>query len=66
MRIIIPSVLIGLFFLTELTSSLDNGLGRTPPMGWNTYNHFGGEINQTLIVQTVDVIKKLGLDKLGY
>ena len=24
---------------------LDNGLGRTPPMGWNSWNHFGCNIN---------------------
>lgn len=25
--------------------SLDNGLARTPPMGWNSWNHFGCNIN---------------------
>lgn len=24
---------------------LDNGLGLTPPMGWNSWNHFGCNIN---------------------
>ncbi len=25
--------------------TLDNGLGRTPPMGWNSWNKFGCNIN---------------------
>jgi len=24
---------------------IDNGLGLTPPMGWNSWNHFGCKIN---------------------
>lgn len=24
---------------------LDNGLGKTPPMGWNSWNHYGCKIN---------------------
>jgi len=30
-------------------SALDNGLGKTPPMGWNSWNHFACKINETLI-----------------
>jgi hypothetical protein len=26
-----------------LSGAVDNGLGLTPPMGFNPYNHFGGE-----------------------
>ena len=29
--------------------TLDNGLGRTPPMGWNSWNHYGCNINETII-----------------
>lgn len=28
-----------------LTVSLDNGLGLTPQMGWNSWNKFGCNIN---------------------
>jgi alpha-galactosidase len=27
-----------------LTQTLDNGVGLTPPMGWNSWNHFGCNI----------------------
>jgi alpha-galactosidase len=36
-------LLVAAFFF--LAFSLDNGLGITPPMGWNSWNHFGCNIN---------------------
>lgn len=27
---------------------LDNGLARTPPMGWNSWNHFGCNVSEAL------------------
>jgi alpha-galactosidase len=38
-----------LLLLLVFGSALDNGLGRTPPMGWNSWNHFGCNINETVI-----------------
>ncbi|MFC3745037.1 alpha-galactosidase, partial [Paractinoplanes deccanensis] len=29
--------------------ALDNGVGRTPPMGWNSWNTFFCNINESLI-----------------
>ncbi|MFJ6953139.1 glycoside hydrolase family 27 protein [Micromonospora aurantiaca (nom. illeg.)] len=46
--------------------ALDNGVARTPPMGWNTWNTFGCNINETLIRQTADAIVSNGLRDLGY
>ncbi|KAK4799765.1 hypothetical protein SAY86_025130 [Trapa natans] len=45
---------------------LSNGLGRTPQMGWNSWNHFQCNINETLIKQTADAIVSSGLAALGY
>lgn len=45
---------------------LDNGLGLTPQMGWNSWNHFRCKINQSVVEQTADAFISLGLDKLGY
>ena len=36
--------------------ALENGVARTPPMGWNTWNTFGCNINETLIRQMADAI----------
>ena len=46
--------------------ALDNGLGLTPQMGWNSWNHFHCNITQDLVKETADAFIKLGLDKLGY
>ncbi|KAK4750296.1 hypothetical protein SAY87_027745 [Trapa incisa] len=45
---------------------LSNGLGGTPQMGWNSWNHFQCNINETLIKQTADAIVSSGLAALGY
>ncbi|EFP88576.1 hypothetical protein PGT21_036540 [Puccinia graminis f. sp. tritici] len=44
----------------------DNGLAITPPMGWNTWNKYGCNINEDLILSAAKAIKSEGLDKLGY
>ncbi|GIF22898.1 alpha-galactosidase [Actinoplanes tereljensis] len=46
--------------------ALENGVGRTPPMGWNSWNTFGCNINETLIRQMADSIVNSGLRDLGY
>jgi alpha-galactosidase len=46
--------------------ALDNGVARTPPMGWNTWNTFGCNINETLIRQMADAIVANGMRDLGY
>ncbi|AQZ63369.1 Alpha-galactosidase precursor [[Actinomadura] parvosata subsp. kistnae] len=46
--------------------ALENGVGRTPPMGWNTWNTFGCNINETLIKQTADTLVSSGMRDLGY
>ncbi len=33
-----------IIFITAIFA-LDNGLGLTPPMGWNSWNHFACNIN---------------------
>ncbi|CAH7686967.1 family 27 glycoside hydrolase [Phakopsora pachyrhizi] len=45
---------------------LNNGLALTPAMGWNTWNRYGCEISEDIIIQSVRAMKKIGLDKIGY
>jgi alpha-galactosidase len=58
----------GAVALTSATpaQALDNGVGRTPPMGWNTWNTFGCNINEALIRQTADALVSNGMRDLGY
>ena len=49
-----------------LITSLDNGLGLTPQMGWNSWNKFHCDINETLIYNTIDALNQSGLIDVGY
>jgi alpha-galactosidase len=46
--------------------SLENGLARTPPMGWNSWNNFGCAVNEQVIRETADAMVKSGLKDAGY
>jgi len=46
--------------------ALNNGVGRTPAMGYNTWNDFRCDINAQDIRNAADAIVRQGLDKLGY
>jgi len=43
-----------------------NGLGRRPQMGWNSWNHFGCNIDDNIIRGTADAMISTGLSKVGY
>ncbi|KAK1399320.1 Alpha-galactosidase [Heracleum sosnowskyi] len=45
---------------------LNNGLARTPQMGWNSWNFFACNINETVIKETADALITTGLAELGY
>lgn len=45
---------------------LANGLGRSPQMGWNSWNHFQCNINEQMIRQTADAMVSTGLAAAGY
>ena len=38
----------------------------TPPMGWNSWNTFGDNISETLIMETADCMVESGLKECGY
>jgi alpha-galactosidase len=52
--------------LASSAQALDNGVARTPPMGWNSWNTFGCNINETLIRQMADSIVSTGMSAAGY
>ncbi|GMG98945.1 hypothetical protein Nepgr_000785 [Nepenthes gracilis] len=53
-------------FFNSRRSLLRNGLGLTPQMGWNSWNHFGCNIDENLIRETADAMVARGLAELGY
>lgn len=46
--------------------ALDNGFGRTPVMGFNTYNDVGCSPNQTHVYKTMDALVEKGFLDAGY
>ncbi|XP_047093378.1 alpha-galactosidase-like isoform X1 [Lolium rigidum] len=46
--------------------AFENGLGKTPQMGWNSWNHFYCGVNENIIRETADALVNTGLAKLGY
>ena len=57
------------FFLLSLVGrilALENGLGKTPQMGWNSWNHYGCNINQDVLKKVADAFISQQLDKVGY
>ena len=41
-------------------------LSRKPPMGFNTWNTFGADINEDVICETADAMVEKGLLEAGY
>ena len=48
------------------TRALDNGLGQRSPMGWNSWNHFGCNINESLVLEIGDFLVSSGMLTAGY
>jgi len=44
----------------------DNGVARTPPMGWNQWNAFGCNVTDALVRATADKFVAAGLRDAGY
>ena len=41
-------------------------LAATPPMGWNSWNRFAGNVSEALVRQTADAIVSSGMKAAGY
>lgn len=46
--------------------ALDNGLARTPPMGFSTWSVFRSAVNESLVRELADAMKSSGLAAAGY
>jgi alpha-galactosidase len=43
-----------------------NGLAQTPPMGWNSWNHFAERIDDRTVRETADALVSSGMAEAGY
>jgi alpha-galactosidase len=55
------------FFTPAPAHGLDNGVARTPPMGWNSWNKFAcKDINEQVVRASADAIASNGMKDAGY
>ena len=61
-------LLIVLFFTAATSAQAQKfeDLAQTPPMGWNSWNHFGCDVSEQLIRDTADAMVTSGMRDAGY
>src|SRR3954454_4707058 len=65
MRIVLAAVAAALV-LPAPAAALEDGLARTPPMGWSSWNHFGCRIDERTVRETADALVSSGMRSAGY
>jgi alpha-galactosidase len=67
-RLAVLWVVLGIAFFASLPAhGLENGVARTPPMGWNSWNKFAcKDVNEQVIRASADAIAANGMKDAGY
>jgi len=52
--------------LPTLHKVSDNGLVKTPPMGWNSWNHFKSKVSDAVVREIADAMVSSGIRDAGY
>jgi alpha-galactosidase len=52
--------------LAAPASALDNGLARTPPMGWNSWYRFRCQVSERIVRETANAMIRSGMRAAGY
>ncbi|MBN2699492.1 MAG: glycoside hydrolase family 27 protein [Bacteroidales bacterium] len=58
--------LVLIFMLALADAQKFEGLALTPPMGWNSWNHFGCDVNERMIREMADAMVESGMKDAGY
>jgi alpha-galactosidase len=59
-------ILIIILFSVQTFAQKFEGLAKTPPMGWNSWNKFGCNVSEQLIRETADAMVLSGMKDAGY
>ena len=51
---------------SDLSPVKSNGLAKTPPMGWNSWNQFKGRVTDPLVREVADAMVSSGMRDAGY
>jgi alpha-galactosidase len=65
-RIVLPAIVILLNVAAVVHAQKYEDLAQTPPMGWNSWNHFGCDVSAQLIRDTADAMVASGMRDAGY
>src|SRR5579875_2139204 len=66
-RVLRPTCFVGLIFtFCLLAPAQQNRLAQTPPMGWNSWNHFHCGISDSIIRAQADAMVSSGMKAAGY
>jgi alpha-galactosidase len=57
---------LAILLLASPVSALENGLARTPPMGWNSWNKFQCNVSEELVRKTAEAMIATGMRDAGY
>lgn len=55
-----------LLITSQLNAQKFENLAPTPPMGWNSWNHFACDINEEIIREMADAMVSTGMKEAGY
>jgi len=55
-----------LFFSIVLNAQKFDGLAKTPPMGWNSWNKFACNVDEKMIREMADAMVSSGMKEVGY
>ena len=64
--LLVLSMLLLAAFPSGEAVALDNGLARSPPMGWDSWNRFGCNVDEERIRAGADALVRSGLAAAGY
>ncbi|MGZ4202098.1 MAG: glycoside hydrolase family 27 protein [Thermoleophilaceae bacterium] len=59
-------VLLALAVGASPSRALENGLARTPPMGWNAFYSLGCHVDERVVRETADALRATGMADAGY
>src|SRR5580698_8428343 len=60
-------LMVAFSFMPAVGHALDNGLAKTPPMGWNSWNKYGCKgLNEKVVRETADAMASNGMKDAGY
>jgi alpha-galactosidase len=65
MRKLIYLILLGMFVLSASAQKFES-IAMTPPMGWNSWNRFGCNVSEKLLMETADAMVSSGMRDAGY